>query len=336
VDERLPRLTEILIPLLEHLQLAGIAPEAVTLICQPPSTGQAWAMELPDDFQDVHVEVHQPTDRRKLSYLATTQKNRRIYLNRSAVDADQLILLTGRNYDPRTGINGAETALFPGLSDEATCQEFVGKLSIAAPGNEPWPIRKEAAEVAWLLGAPFLLQVIEGAGDEVIHVLGGTVESSAEGDRLLNARWRVQVNGPADIIVAGISGDPHRHTFEDLARAFYCAARVVKPHGKIILLTEANPLLGRAGELMPQQKDPLNALKILLKENAPDLAAGFLWASAAEKAKLYLLSKIPGEIAKELFVTPLEDPSRVQELLGAEETVVVLGDAHKTMAVVAS
>ena len=73
-----------------------------------------------------------------LSYLATTRQGRRIYLNRSAVDADQLILLTGRGYDPRLGIHGAETALYPRLADEATLHEIAGKLSLDAPGRDPW------------------------------------------------------------------------------------------------------------------------------------------------------------------------------------------------------
>jgi nickel-dependent lactate racemase len=333
VDERLPRLPELLVPILEHVRSAGVAPEAITLICLPPSTGQPWALELPDDFQDVQIEVHQPGERRRLSYLATTRHGRRIYLNRSAVDADQLILLTGRGYDPRVGISGAETALYPSLADEATWQEIAGKLSLNVPGADPWPIRQEAAEVAWLLGAPFLVQVIEGTGGEVAHVLGGTVETSAAGQRLLDARWRVEVDRPADVVLAGIGGDPARVTFDDLAHAAYAAARVVRPGGCIVVATEAAPALGRAVELMRQSDDPLAALKVLLKEKPPDLPTGFLWASAAEQAKLYLLSGLPGDVVEETFAVPLEKPEEIRRLLAADATCLVLADAHRTLAV---
>ncbi len=333
VDERLPRLPELLVPILEHVCSAGVLPEAITLVCLPPSTGQAWLEQLPDEFQDVHVEVHQPSDRRKLSYLAATKQGRRIYLNRKAVDADQLILLTGRDYDPHLGISGAETFLYPMLGDEATLQESAARLSLEAPGAESWPIRKEAAEVAWLLGAPFIVQVITGSGEEVLHILSGTVDSSSVGQNLLDARWRVQVDRPVDIVVAGISGDPARHSFEDLARAFFSAARVVKPGGHIVLLTEAQPGLGRAAKVMRQHHDPLAALKVLLKEKPADLTAGFLWASAADRAKLVLLSALPGAIVEEMFVTPLDSPNQVHRLLGTEATCLVLPDAHKTLAV---
>jgi nickel-dependent lactate racemase len=336
VDEGLPRLPELLVPLLEHVRSAGVAAEAITLVCQPPSTGQPWALELPDEFQDVRVELHQPGERRKLSYLAATRQGRRIYLNRTAVDADQLILLTGRGYDPCVGISGAETALFPGLSDQGTLNEFADKLSLDAPGLKPWPIQAEAVEVAWLLGAPFLVQVIEGSGGDILHVLAGTVESSSEGKRLLEERWRIQVERPADIVVAGIDGDADRTSFADLAHAFYCAARVVRPGGRIVLVTDAHPKLGRAAELFRQQDDPMAALRILLKEKTADLAEGFLWTSAAQKAKLYLMSRLSADVVEEMFVTPLEQPEQVSKLIDSDATCLILPDAHKALAVLAN
>jgi nickel-dependent lactate racemase len=336
IDERLPRLLELLIPLLEHVRSAGVSADAITLLCLPPSTGQQWALELPDEFQDVRVEVHQPGERRKLAYLATTRSGRRIYLNRSAVDADQLILLTARRYDPRSGIDGAEIALFPSLCDEATCQEFAGKLAPDGPISGPSSIRVEAAEVAWLLGAPFFVQVIEGTGDEVTHVVAGTVESSREGERLLDERWRVQVDRPADVVVAGIGGNPDRVTFADLAHAFYCGARVVRPGGRVILLTAGKPNLGRAAAIMRQHNDPVAALKALLTEKPADLEAGFLWAGAAQKTKLFLLSQLPNDVVEELFATPLPDGSAVKKLLSDNESCLVLPDAHRTLAVIRS
>src|SRR5262249_8927796 len=148
------------------------------------------------------------------------------------------------------------TALYPALSDEATLQDYWKHLSMKAPGATPWPLRKEASEVAWLLGAPFLVQVIEGAGAEVAHVLGGPGATSAAGQRLLDARWRVEVEAAADVVVAGVGGDPAGHRFADLARALACAARVVKPGGRIALLSGGGPALGAGADLLRQAEDP--------------------------------------------------------------------------------
>ena len=40
IDEGFPQLPSLLVPLLDHLVSAGIAAEAITLLCSPPSTGQ--------------------------------------------------------------------------------------------------------------------------------------------------------------------------------------------------------------------------------------------------------------------------------------------------------
>src|SRR6516162_9122096 len=53
VDERLPHLVELLVPLLEHITQAGVATSAVTLLCPRSESRQEWLEDLPDSFQDV-------------------------------------------------------------------------------------------------------------------------------------------------------------------------------------------------------------------------------------------------------------------------------------------
>jgi nickel-dependent lactate racemase len=289
---------------------------------------------LPPAFEEVHVEVHDPKNRRQLSYLAATRQGRRIYLNRTAVDADQLVVMGRRRYDPLLGYSGSEGALYPALSDEATIKEMWGRLSLDAPGEDPWPVRQEALEVVWLLGAPFMVQIIEGAGEDIVHIVSGLRETGQEGQRLLNACWRTAVDAPADTVIAGIGGDPARHGFAELARALACAARVVKPQGRIVLLSRARAPLGAGAESIRKAGDPARALTLLRQESPADMVAAFQWASTVEKATVYLLSDLPPDLAEELFTTPLEHARQVQRLLGAREACLFLPDAHKALTVV--
>jgi nickel-dependent lactate racemase len=284
-------------------------------------------------LQEVRIEVHDPTDRRQLSYLATTRKGRRLYLNRRVVDADQLVLLTRRGYDPLLGYSGAEGALYPALSDEATRKELAGLLSMEAPGKKRWPARREAAEVAWLLGAPFVLHLVEGAADTFTYVVGGLVETGDEALRLLNARWRLSAERLADTVVAGIRGNPDRHDFTALSQALACAARVVKPQGRIVLLTQAAPTLGPGSQLLRDAEEPGEALRLLRGQVPPDMGAAFQWASAAQRATVYLLSRLPAETAEELFTVPLEHAGQVQRLIDRADSCLFLADADKTLAV---
>lgn len=336
VDEHLPQLAKLLTPVLEHITQAGVSAEAVTLLCPPNSARQDWVEELPEAFQEVRIEVHNPGDRRKLAYLALTRHGRRVYLNRTAVDADQVVVFSGRGYDPVTGYSGAEAAIYPALGDTAIRTEMYGRPSLAVPGEATWPARQEAAEVAWLLGAPFLVQLIEGAGEEIAHVIGGSLDSSEEGRKLLDQRWRSTVPEPADLVLAAVSGDPARHDFATLAQGLASAARVVNAGGRIVLMTQVNPDLGPIGDLIRSAETPRDALEQLKRQKSPEVAPAFLWASAAEKAKVYLLSGLPGATAEELFATPLDKVSQIERLLAADhQTCLVLPDAHKTMAVAA-
>jgi nickel-dependent lactate racemase len=335
LDENVSLLPELLTPVLEHLREARVELRAVTLLCPPTPVSQDWIQRLPEELQEVRVEVHDPTDRRRLSYLATTRKGRRIYLNRSVVDADQVVLLTRREYDPLLGYSGSEGALYPILSDEATRKEMAGLLSMEVPGEKPWPARREACEVAWLLGAPFVVHLIPGAGETLTHVLGGLVDTGEEALRLLNARWRLSVEGLADTVLMGAGGDPDSQHFGALSAALACATRVVKPGGRIILLTQAQPALGAGAELLRQAEEPGRALSLLRRHAPSDMAAAFQWASAAQRARIYLLSQLPAETAEELFTVPLEHAGQVQRLLGSAGSCLFLADAQKTLAVAA-
>jgi nickel-dependent lactate racemase len=333
IDERLPHLPALLTVVLKHIAEAHVRPEAITLLCPPPASAQAWVDDLPEEFQDVRIEVHDPGERKRLSYLATTRHGRRIYLNRTAVDADQLVILTRLGYDAILGYGGGEGALYPALSDEATRQEAQTHLSMRVPGEKPWPLRQEATEVAWLLGAPFLVRIIEGEDSTLAHVLAGPPQSSGEGPRLLDARWRVQVDRPADVVVASMIGDPVRHDFAEIARALACAARVVRRNGHIVLLTESEPALGEAAALLRGVDDAEKALARILQQKEGDREPAFQWANAAEQAQVFLLSNLPADVAEELFVTPLEHAAQAQRLVSGAGSCVFLPDAHKTMAV---
>ena len=153
VDERLPDLARLLTPLLEELTAAGVDPAKVTLLCEPSASRQPWLQDLPDAFGEVRLEIHDPADRKKLSYLASTRQGRRIYLNRAVVDADQLVVMAGCRYDPEVGRGGAVGALFPALSDEATRAELGGRPNLDGPDAAPEiAAQAEATEAAWLLG----------------------------------------------------------------------------------------------------------------------------------------------------------------------------------------
>jgi nickel-dependent lactate racemase len=332
IEPNMPHVGVLLTATLEHLSQARIEPAAITLLCLDANQDQSWINSLPDEFQEVHIETHRPGDRKLLAYLATTKGGRRIYLNRSLVDADQTVILTQRRYDTLLGHGGGAGVIFPGLCETEAADAIRAQISLAAPSAGSWKLKHEADEVAWYLGAPFFVQVIEGNGGDILYVVGGAHEARRHGERLLDNAWHVTADEPADLVIAAISGPPASHSFATIAHAALNASRVLRPGGRIVVLTDAEPDLGPALQMIRNEEEPHAARQRIVAEKPSDLEAGYLWASVAEKAKLYLLSRLPIETTEELYATPLERPGQAQKLIAAAQRVIVLPDAHRTLA----
>jgi nickel-dependent lactate racemase len=208
------------------------------------------------------------------------------------------------------------------------------QVSLSAPTSGSWKLKHEADEVAWYLGAPFFVQVIEGDGGEILHVIGGSHEARRRGDHLLDAAWHVTVDHPAALVIAAVSGSPEGQGFADIAQAALNASRVVKPGGRIVILTDALPDLGPALQIVQSEEEPREARQRITADKPDDYEAGFVWASVAEHTKMYLLSRLPIDTAEELYATPLDEPSQAQKLIAAADSVIVLPDAHRTVATI--
>lgn len=330
LDEKLPHVAELLAGVVEHLMSAKVDPSTITVILPPGGTG-GWMDDLPDEYCDIRLETHDPEDREKLAYLATTKAGRRIYLNRTLVEADFTVVLSGRCFNPTFGYAGAETLIFPALGEAEIQAEYVGKFSLDPPTAEANETRAEALEVAWLLGAPFFVQAIEAEGDGLQHVVAELPDETSEGIRQQDLRWRATIAESPDLVVAAAAGVPGRLDFLALASAVANAARVVRSGGRIALLTYAAPTFDEGAELLRQVDEPGRVAKLFAKRKPDDWPAAALWAFAAEQAHLFVAAGWPNEVTEELFATPIASPAEVQRLIDAAERVLILPDAHKTL-----
>jgi nickel-dependent lactate racemase len=329
IDEGLPQLASLLTGVLEYLTVVGIAPEAVTLITPPGESRREWIDELPDELADVRTEVHNPADRNRLSYLATTKNGRRIYLNRTLVDADQSIILSRRGYDSLLGYSGAEAAIYPALADHEIRKGTLGQFSAEESGSKNNPLRAEAREVSALLGAPILIQVIETEGDQIGKVVTGLIDSSDAGIAALNDRYHLTVPGPVDVVIATIGGDPVRQDFATIARAAAVGARAVEEGGCVVILGETEPELSEGIELLRRMDDPAAAAKALVDKKPANYVALMQWVMAAMQTRLYLASGLQPALVEELFATPIVSPNEVQKLVDGAERCLWLPDAHR-------
>jgi hypothetical protein len=224
LDDRLPHLYELLGELLAEFQAGQVDLSAVTVVL-PPTASEAWVDDLPDELADIHVETHDPTDGKKVAFLGTSPSGRKVYLNRTLVEADFVVVLGGRRFAAWGGYEGAEQAIFPALSNADT----LGGISTAASRKE------EAQGVAFQLGTPFFVQVIEGPDDTVAEIVAGIGSATTDGAKRQKARWGCRVAEKADLVIVGAG----RVGEDEFAAAVGNGRKCLTDGGRLVVLTAA-------------------------------------------------------------------------------------------------
>jgi len=284
LDDRLPRLHELLAELLAEVQ-AGQVPLSNVTVVLSPTASEAWVDDLPDELGDIHVEVHDPTDVKKVAFLGPTPAGRMVYLNRTLVEAEFVVVLSGRRFAPFGGYEGAEAAIFPALSNAET----LGGVSTAASRKE------EAERVAFQLGTPFFVQVIEGPGDSVAEVVAGIGTATTDGRKRQKARWGCRVKEKADLAIVG-AGQVSEAEF---AVAVGNGRKCLTDGGRLAILTDA--------------------ADDIVSANPP-------WG---EDEQVFVGSGWDEEKLEALGVIRLGSQRELARLIAAAERVIVLPDAYK-------
>ncbi len=320
VDETLPDAADAARAVMEHLATAGIAAAAITIVLPAGARG-AWIEHLPDDFADAKTEVHDPTDRKRLAYLASTKSERRVYLNRTLVESDFVVALGRRRFDADAGVAGGEDLLFPRFSDSETIDAYRGQFRYKEASPSP-----DVAEVVALFGAPFFVQVIDD-GARAVEVVAGLPNSLIEGLRRHDRLWRHRLTDRPDTVVATVSPEPD---FAELAAAAVNAARAVAKGGRVVLLAPPVALDGEGIAILRGAEDPAEARKLLTAARPDDWAACHLWTAVARRARLYL-ANVAEDLAEELFATALGNARELERLLETGDRVLFLPNAHRTI-----
>ncbi len=314
----------LLIPLVEMAIRRGARPDDVVILA--PSRAKPAAEQGP--AFPVRVEYHDPTDPARLCYLASTEEGERIYLNRTLVDADVVIVVGAVRYDPILGVRGTASGLFPALSTADSYERMVHSFTGQRLGHHTDSARKYVDQVAWLLGLQIAVQVVQGRGGEVVGVLAGQVDSvQKQATQLLDACCRVQVPRRADAVLVSVT-KRGRQTVADLARALHVASRVVRRHGDIIVLSDVAGELGPTLTRARSMDSPSDVLTYLRGTTPADAVTAFLIAGACRHARVHLASGLDDDVVEELFMFPIDDEKHVERVLGRSESCIVLHEAN--------
>jgi nickel-dependent lactate racemase len=332
LDAQVPQAASVVAAIIEQLTTAGVEPKDICLLRSPLDLAGDPLAKVPEKMRgEIAVEVHDPTDRKRLSYLAATRGEHRVYLNRSLTDADVVLPLGVLRFDPVFGYHGVSTGLYPMFSDTETQTRFWGKALVPSSPGETAKARAECDEVGWLLGVQFVVQVIAGARETASHILAGEARSVfAAGCGLVDQTWEVTIPRQAKLVVATVCGPAVGQTWQSLARALAVASTCVADGGSIVLCTALGTELGKLGPALSSLAGGENhesLLKRMLKHPSEDSFAATEIIKALTRSKVFLISGLEPQVVEDLGLAPVRDGAEVARLVERTGEHLVLENA---------
>lgn len=341
LDRHTPRGADIIAEVWETLSRRGVSAEDVFILQPVGMDGRRLSdprSELPADVRTlVRWGIHDPTDKAKQRYLASTTSGERIYLAREIVDADFVLPIGETTYDSVLGIRGTNSVFFPGMSTVEAIDKARGEGHWELGPEDDRPLRQLMDEIGWLLGTQVTLQVLSSSGAGVAEVFCGTSDAVAGvGRSALANYWRIEQDHHADIVVVAVDADAAGHGWQQIGQAVETAQHLVNRHGAIVVLSEIEDEPGEGLKLLNGRRKASEALKTLRKRLPPDLVSTSQLVHAVDWARVYFMSRLPADLVEELFLIPIESEREVERLLAGGGSVSFIASAQHTFGQVGS
>ncbi len=308
------------------LVAAGVTPPDITVLGQV----EADVAPLASQWPDVRRLVHDPADRRQMAFLGRTSDQMQIMLNRALVDADVVVSIGCLRPTQTLGYNGPAGGLCPAFSDDPTQRRFRAFHCTESARQHAERAREKAAEIAWLLGARFCVQVVPGRGEEILHVLAGDVAAVAErGQPLCDEAWQFDDLAPAGLVVVAVEGGAEQQTWDNVALALGVAAEVAEPGGAIAVCSELASPPGEALQMLAGADSLGEAVQAIRKSPPRDALAALQLARALADHHVYLLSRLPSRDVEELGMVAVSHPGELTHLARSRPSCLLLsGGPH--------
>jgi nickel-dependent lactate racemase len=329
-----PRAAAIVARTIDVLLANGVRAQDITLLrtqADVESGAPDPLDELTGDVRSAVVDkIHDPTRRDSLSYLGASSHARPIYINRAIHDADLVIPIGCLRLEESLGYHGINSSIFPTFADAANADRYRSLGSSEAPRRQR--LRKQADEVSWLLGLRFTIQVVPGAGAQILHVLAGDVQAVfREGRWRCDEAWSYGVPERASLVVATIEGDGTQQTWENVGRALAAAALTVAEPAAVAICCDLAERPPAALQQIAGADDLEEALLDIGKHKPADALAAMELVHALQRGKVYLLSRLDEDLVEELGMSPVA-AEQISRLASRYDSCIVLANAQYAVA----
>ncbi|MDR0355453.1 MAG: nickel-dependent lactate racemase [Deltaproteobacteria bacterium] len=300
-------------PILKELAAGGVAAKDVVIVLalgihRNHTVEEKIRLVGQSVFDAYQVVDHDPNRCRRLG---ETSRGTPADIFEKAADADRRVALGNVEYHYFAGYSGGAKALLPGVSSHAAIKNnhamMVHELAKAGilEGN---PVREDIDELPKHLSVDFILNVVLGEDKKIKGAFGGhCLAAHRAACKMLDGLFQATVPAPgADVVVVSAGGFPKDINIYQAQKALDNAAKAVRPGGSIVWVGACDEGFGEAvfEKWLNEAKssaDLIERVKTKFELGGHKAAA---IALVLERCRVFMVSNLPEETAKKLFVTP--------------------------------
>ncbi len=257
-------------------------------------------------YQRINVIEHDCNDYDNMVYVGTTKRGTEVIVNKTAYEADYLIILGGVVYHYMAGFGGGRKMILPGLSSKKTinANHIHGLGKEIGSGSNPEmkngvmdtnPIAEDMLEAAKFVNPDFLLNVVVNDDGKITHAFAGDfIEAHRQATEIIKKRDSVTIDELADMVIISGGGFPKDINLYQSTKPMVNASAALKDNGIMILLHEDRDGIDNPEvELMLKNFDNNVDREIYLRNNYTiGKNIGFTICEFASKYNLILVSSI--------------------------------------------
>jgi len=236
-------------PLLARLEGAGIPRERITILIATGLHRAATADELntilgPEIAKSYKVVSHNAKTLAEHRALGTTASGTPVHIDERFMAAELHITLGFIEQHLMLGFSGGRKLIAPGLAAQETIKAIHAPRFMREPlategsirGN---PLHAELLEIARMARHDFMLDVALTQERQISGVFAGdAMKAHAAGVRFVETTCLETLDEPADAVITSSAGWPLDLTFYQTVKGVTAAAHVVRPGGRILIVSE--------------------------------------------------------------------------------------------------
>lgn len=306
-------------------ELAHVPASQITVVIGTGSHRTTTPGEMEQMFgravlERVRVIDHDAHDPSQSSFVGTTSRGARAFLNKRYLEADKRIVVGFIEPHLYAGFSGGPKGVMPGIAGIETVQAFHAARMVGDPGSR-WlnlddnPTQEMAREVAGMAPPHFLINVTLDRERRITGFFcGDYLKAHLAGAHFCARASAFEVPHRFDVVVTTNGGYPLDQNLYQCIKGLSAAELIVKQGGTIVMCAECSdgfPNHGNFKAIVRARSTPRELLDMI---EAPGYAVYDQWAAQSTalvlmRARVKLKSSLPDDVVRSALLAPIDDVS---------------------------